>query len=66
ALEKLIGDLAARYNLGFTLKESEQDDGREHKLEVKVKARDAHGKERKLIVRARHGYYMKMQNAVAK
>src|SRR5947207_5785134 len=66
ALEKLIGDLAARYNLGFTLKESEQDDGREHKLEVKVKARDAHGKKRKLIVRARHGYYMKMQNAVAK
>jgi hypothetical protein len=66
ALGKLIGDLAARYNLGFTLKESEQDDGREHKLEVKVKARDAHGKERKLIVRARHGYYMKAQAAVAK
>ena len=66
ALEKLIADLGARYNLGFTLKENEQDDGREHKLEVKVKARDAHGRERKLIVRARHGYYMKTQNAVAK
>jgi len=66
ALEKLIGNLAARYNLGFTLKENEQDDGREHKLEVKVKARDAAGRERRLIVRARHGYYVKMQNAVAK
>src|SRR2546425_968279 len=66
ALEKLIGDLAARYNLGFTLKENEQDDGREHKLEVKVKARDANGRERKLIVRARHGYYLKMQAAAAK
>src|SRR5439155_12916700 len=67
ALEKLIGSLAARYNLGFTLKENEQDDGREHKLEVKVKARDANGREPKLIVRARHGYYLKMQApAVAK
>jgi VWFA-related protein len=66
ALEKLIASLAARYNLGFTLKENEQNDGREHKLEVKVKARDANGRERKLIVRARHGYFMKMQNAVAK
>ena len=60
ALEKLIASLAARYNLGFTLKESEQDDGRMHKLEVRTKARDSKGKERKLVVRARRGYYMKM------
>ena len=62
ALEKLVSDLAARYNLGFTLKESERDDGREHKLEVKVKTRDSKGKERKLIVRARRGYYLKMRD----
>ncbi|HEY3026222.1 MAG TPA: VWA domain-containing protein [Pyrinomonadaceae bacterium] len=61
ALEKLIADLAARYNLGFTLNENERDDGRMHKLEVRVKARDSSGKERKLVVRARRGYYMKMQ-----
>ena len=59
ALEKLIGSLAARYNLGFTLKENEQDDGRMHKLEVRTKARDSKGKERKLVVLARRGYYMK-------
>jgi len=62
-LEKLIASLAARYNLGFTLKENEQDDGRMHKLEVRTKVRDAKGKERKLVVRARRGYYMKMQEA---
>ena len=61
ALEKLIASLAARYNLGFTLKENEQDDGRMHKLEVRTKVRDSEGKERKLVVRARRGYYMKMQ-----
>jgi hypothetical protein len=63
ALEKLIGNLAARYNLGFTLKESEQDDGRMHKLEVRTKVRDAKGKERKFIVLARRGYYLKMQES---
>ena len=63
ALEKLIGRLAARYNLGFTLKKSEQDDGRMHKLEVRTKARDSSGKERKLVVRARRGYYMKTPDA---
>jgi hypothetical protein len=60
ALEKLIASLAARYNLGFTLKENEQDDGRMHKLEVRTKARDSKGKERKLVVSARRGYYLKM------
>ena len=32
-----------------------------HKLEVRTKVRDSKGKERKLVVRARSGYYMKMQ-----
>ena len=65
ALEKLIAGLAARYNLGFTLKEDERDDGHMHKLEVKVKARDSSGKERKLVVKARRGYYMKIQEPPA-
>jgi hypothetical protein len=60
ALEKLIASLAARYNLGFTLNENEREDGRMHKLEVRAKARDAKGKERKLVVSARRGYYLKM------
>jgi VWFA-related protein len=63
AVGRLIDGLAARYSLGFTLGEGERDDGRLHKLEVKVKARDAHGKERKLSVSARRGYYMKIQDA---
>jgi hypothetical protein len=58
ALEKLIGGLAARYNLGFTLGEDELDDGQMHRLEVRVKARDSQGKERKVEVSARQGYYM--------
>jgi Ca-activated chloride channel homolog len=62
ALEKLIASLALRYNLGFTLRENEQDDGRLHKLEVRAKVRDPKGKERKLVVRARRGYYMKAQD----
>lgn len=67
ALEKLIASLAARYNLGFTLKESEQDDGRMHKVEVRAIARDSKGKKRKLVVSARRGYYLKiMDSPVAK
>jgi len=62
ALEKLIASLAARYNLGFTLNENEQNDGRMHKLEVRTKVRDAKGKERKFIVLARRGYYMTRQD----
>ncbi|PYS35334.1 MAG: hypothetical protein DMF75_03990 [Acidobacteria bacterium] len=58
AIGRLIDGLAARYSLGFTLGEGERDDGRLHKLEVKVKARDARGKERKLSVSARRGYYV--------
>ena len=57
-LERIVGDLAARYTLGFTLGEDEADDGRMHRLEVKVNARDARGKARKLIVYARRGYYV--------
>ena len=63
AVGRLIDALAARYSLGFTLAEGERDDGRLHKLEVKVKARDTRGKERKLSVSARRGYYMKIQDA---
>jgi len=57
-LSKIIGNLTARYSLGFTLAEGEQDDGRLHNLEVRVKAPDAKGKLRKLEVSSRKGYYM--------
>jgi len=57
-LRKIIGNLNARYALGFTLAEDETDDGRLHPLEVKVRARDAKGKARKLEVKARGGYFL--------
>lgn len=57
-LAKIIGNLTARYSLGFTLAEEEKDDGRMHELDVRVKAADAKGKTRKLLVSARQGYYM--------
>ena len=57
-LNKIIGNLTARYSLGFSLAEDEKDDGRLHNLEVRVKAMDAKGKTRKLEVSARKGYYM--------
>lgn len=57
-LSKIIGNLTARYSLGFSLAEDEKDDGRLHNLEVRVKAMDAKGKTRKLEVSARKGYYM--------
>lgn len=57
-LSKIIGNLTARYSLGFTLAEAEKDDGRLHNLEVRVKAPDAKGKLRKLEVSSRQGYYM--------
>jgi hypothetical protein len=57
-LNKIIGNLTSRYSLGFTLAENEQDDGQMHNLEVRVRnARDAKGKERKLEVVSRRGYY---------
>ena len=57
-LSKIIGNLTARYSLGFTLAEEEKDDGRLHNLEIRVKAQDAKGKVRKLEINARRGYYM--------
>ena len=57
-LSKIIGNLTARYSLGFSLTEGERDDGQLHNLEVKVKAADAKGKTRKLEVSSRRGYYM--------
>lgn len=57
-LSKIIGNLTARYSLGFALAESEIDDGRMHSLEVRVKAQDEKGKSRKLQVSSRQGYYM--------
>jgi VWFA-related protein len=57
-LSQIVGNLNARYSLGFTLDESERDDGQMHTLDVRVRARDAKGKERKLEVKARRGYYL--------
>ena len=57
-LSKIIGNLTARYSLGFALAEGEKDDGQLHNLEVRVKAPDAKGKLRKLEVSSRQGYYM--------
>jgi VWFA-related protein len=57
-LSRIIGNLTARYSLGFALAESETDDGRMHSLEVRVKAKDEKGKNRKLLVSSRQGYYM--------
>ena len=57
-LSKIIGNLTARYSLGFALAEDEIDDGRMHSLEVRVKAQDEKGKNRKLQVSSRQGYYM--------
>jgi Ca-activated chloride channel family protein len=61
ALEKLLGDLASRYSLGFTLGDDELNDGQMHRLEVRIRARDSLGKERKLEVLARQGYYLPKQ-----
>lgn len=57
-LSRIIGNLTARYSLGFALAEDEIDDGRMHNLEVRVKAQDEKGKTRKLQVSSRQGYYM--------
>ena len=57
-LSRIIGNLTARYSLGFALAETEADDGRMHSLEVRVKAKDEKGKNRKLQVSSRQGYYM--------
>lgn len=57
-LGKIIGDLTGRYSLGFTLAEDEPADARMRKLEVRVNAKDAKGKRRKLEVAARRGYFI--------
>ena len=57
-LAKIIGNLTARYSLGFALGEDEKDDGRMHELAVRVKALDTKGKQRKLEVSSRRGYYV--------
>lgn len=58
ALAKIIGNLTSRYSLGFTLAEDEKDDGRMHELVLRVKALDAKGKQRRLEVASRRGYFM--------
>lgn len=57
-LGEIIGNLNARYSLGFTLADAETDDGKVHPLEVRVAARDSRGRERKLDIKARRGFYM--------
>ena len=57
-LAQIIGNLTARYSLGFALAEDEIDDGRMHALEVRVNAKDEKGRNRKLLVSSRQGYYM--------
>jgi VWFA-related protein len=57
-LARVIGNLNARYSLGFALAEDEKDDGRLHELTLRVKATDTKGKQRRLDVSSRRGYYM--------
>jgi VWFA-related protein len=57
-LSEVIGNLNARYSLGFTLADAEVNDGQLHPLEVRITAKDAKGKDRKLDVKARRGYFM--------
>lgn len=63
ALAKIIGNLTARYSLGFAIAEDEKDDGRMHELLLRVKAVDAKGKQRRLDVSSRRGYYMPKSDA---
>jgi VWFA-related protein len=57
-LSEIIGSLNARYSLGFTLADTERDDGQLHTLEIRIHAKDAKGKDRKLETKARRGYFM--------
>jgi VWFA-related protein len=56
-LSQIIGNLNARYSLGFTLADAETDDGKLHPLEVRIHAKDVKGKDRKLETKARRGYF---------
>ena len=62
-LARVIRNLNARYNLGFKLEEDEKDDGRLHELILRVKATDAKGKQRRLDVSSRRGYYVPKSDA---
>jgi VWFA-related protein len=57
-LARVIGNLNARYSLGFALAEDEKDDGRMHELTLRVTAPDPKGKQRRLDVSSRRGYYV--------
>jgi VWFA-related protein len=63
-LERIIGGLAARYSLGFSLEEQERDDGRVRPLEVRVRARNERGRERTLTVIARRSYSVERPNNI--
>lgn len=56
ALERVVGNLAARYSLGF-VPEASRLDGRFHKLKVKVEVPERLGKAVKVEVRVRQGYF---------
>ena len=58
ALAKIMDNLTSRYSLGFALAEDEKDDGRMHELMLRVKAVDAKGKQRRLEISSRRGYFM--------
>jgi VWFA-related protein len=59
-LEQLIGNFVGRYSLGFEPDESKQD-GKLHKLTIKVKVPPEKGEPRKIEVRARQGYIVKKE-----
>lgn len=58
ALAKIMNNLTSRYSLGFAINEDEKDDGRLHELMLRVKAVDGKGKQRRLEINSRRGYYM--------
>jgi VWFA-related protein len=62
-LARIMGNLTARYSLGFRLGEDEKDDGRMHELAIRVMALDVKGKPRKLDVSSRRGYYVPKNEA---
>lgn len=62
ALETILGNLASRYSLGFTIDEKEPDDGRFHKFTVRVTVRNSKGKKTQVKVLAPVGYYLPLPN----
>ncbi len=61
ALEQIIGNLVGRYSLGF-IPDNARLDGRLHKLAVKVRVPASLGKERKVEIRTRRGYFAPMES----